>query len=137
MSTSHNESAEKALPILVVDDESTVRDEMVQLIGELGYQAITAKNGIDALEMSISAGPFQAIVTDVHMPRLDGLELGKIIRHTSGNLPIIFVSSGFGGPGFFYTRNDLKEVSPYLLLKPIDKDEFKKVVKSALESVHA
>ena len=137
MSTSHSGSSDLPPSILVVDDESTVRELIAKLAADLGYHAITAKNGADALELSISAGPFLAIVTDVHMPRLDGFELGRIVRNTSGELPIIYIVEGFEKPGFLYNRADLESITPHILMKPVDGSEFKKLLREVLEPVKA
>ena len=137
MSTSQSGASDSPHPILVVDDESTVREFVTKLADELGYHAITAKNGADALELSISAGPFAAIITDLHMPRLDGFELGRIVRHTTGHLPIIYLVEGFDRPGFFYTRAELEQITPHILMKPVDRNELKKLLLEVLEPVRA
>ncbi|MCY7305456.1 MAG: response regulator [Rhodoferax sp.] len=65
----------KALRFLVVDDFSTMRRIVVNLLKEAGYtQVEEAEDGMVALE-KLRDGKFDFVVSDVHMPRLDGLQL--------------------------------------------------------------
>ncbi len=60
--------------ILVVDDEELNREYMSELLEEKGYRVETAPDGIEALAM-LKEKPFDLLVTDLNMPRLDGLGL--------------------------------------------------------------
>ncbi|MBM4117787.1 sigma-54-dependent Fis family transcriptional regulator [bacterium] len=60
--------------ILLVDDEELNREYMAELLGERGYRVETAVDGLDALAR-LKAEPFDLLVTDLNMPRLDGLGL--------------------------------------------------------------
>ena len=72
--------AAKDLNFLVVDDFSTMRRIVRNLLKELGYNKIEeAEDGVDALE-KIRAGQIDFVVADWNMPNMDGLELLKTIR---------------------------------------------------------
>jgi chemosensory pili system protein ChpA (sensor histidine kinase/response regulator) len=80
--------------IMVVDDSLTVRKVTSRLLEREGYQVITAKDGVDALERMKEALPAVMLV-DIEMPRMDGFELTRNIRadvRTSA-IPIIIISS--------------------------------------------
>lgn len=65
--------------ILVVDDEPAVRDVLVRIIQREGYQAITASNGLEALEIVEREQP-DLILLDVTMPKLDGFSVCQRLK---------------------------------------------------------
>lgn len=79
--------------ILVVDDSITVREVESRLLRNNGYEVETAVNGADGWN-AIRIGNYDLIVTDVDMPRMNGIELIKAIRSDSRlkNLPVMIVS---------------------------------------------
>lgn len=67
--------------ILVAEDETITRKRLQHFIEKWGYRVITAKNGLEALELSLSNNT-DILVTDWMMPEMDGLELVRNIRNT-------------------------------------------------------
>ena len=65
--------------ILVVDDELEIRDMLSRFLTEQGYQAIMAANGEEALELAEKENP-QAILLDILMPGIDGIETCKRLK---------------------------------------------------------
>lgn len=65
--------------ILVVDDSRTIRDVLCTALKREGYNVITAEDGIDALEKLDGTG-INLIISDVNMPRMDGITLVKEIK---------------------------------------------------------
>lgn len=92
---------EEAVPtqktIMVVDDSVTVRKVMTRFLEREGYNVITAKDGVDALQMLQEEIP-DLMLLDIEMPRMDGFEVAKNIRSTSRlrHLPIIMITSRTG-----------------------------------------
>ena len=80
--------------ILVVDDSITTRTLEESVLMAAGYRVTTAVNGVDALRL-VQEGGVDLVVSDVEMPRLDGLGLTEQIRATAAyaKLPIILVTS--------------------------------------------
>lgn len=77
--------------ILVVDDQPIVRSLQTKLLEQMGLQADSAENGVDALQ-KLAAGGFDLLITDCEMPRMDGYELAQAIRTGSQDyrdMPII------------------------------------------------
>jgi two-component system cell cycle sensor histidine kinase/response regulator CckA len=82
-----------AAHVLVVDDEPAVRRFAARALQGEGYQVHTAKDGVEALEV-VGALQWQLglIVTDVVMPRLDGVELLRTLAASHPSLPVILMS---------------------------------------------
>ncbi len=87
---SMDQTSEKKV-ILAVDDEELTRDVLVQALRILGYEAVAASNGADALNLFESCKP-SAIITDIHMPEMDGLELLRHVRDKDKALPVILIT---------------------------------------------
>ena len=82
-----------ARQILVVDDSLTVRELERKLLSSLGYAVEVAVDGMDAWNAA-RTGRFAAVVTDVDMPRMDGIELTRLIKNDARlrDTPVIIVS---------------------------------------------
>ncbi|MBK7673393.1 MAG: Hpt domain-containing protein [Candidatus Accumulibacter sp.] len=80
--------------IMIVDDSLTVRKITTRLLAREGYQVMTAKDGVDALEQLIALVP-DVMLVDIEMPRMDGFELTRNIRADKrlGTVPIIMITS--------------------------------------------
>lgn len=80
--------------IMVVDDSLTVRQITGRLLTRMGYQVVTAKDGLDAMEQLVDLSP-ALMLLDVEMPRMDGFELTKRLRQAvkTKDLPIIMITS--------------------------------------------
>jgi chemosensory pili system protein ChpA (sensor histidine kinase/response regulator) len=80
--------------VMVVDDSLTVRKITSRLLQRAGYQVVTAKDGVDALEQLSEITP-AVMLLDIEMPRMDGFELTKQLRRDSAtqHLPIIMITS--------------------------------------------
>ena len=80
--------------ILVVDDTLTSRMLVKNIMESAGYEVKTAADGLEALA-ELDAAPFDLVLADVEMPRMDGLELTKRVRNSSkfADLPVILLTS--------------------------------------------
>ncbi|MFI1912069.1 response regulator transcription factor [Nocardia sp. NPDC020380] len=78
--------------ILVVDDDRAVRESLRRSLTFNGYTVDLAVDGLDALEKTASQRP-DALVLDVMMPRLDGLEVCRRLRSTGDDLPILVLTA--------------------------------------------
>jgi chemosensory pili system protein ChpA (sensor histidine kinase/response regulator) len=86
---------EVAAPIvMVVDDSLTVRKITSRLLEREGYQVVTAKDGVDALQLMREQLPAVMLV-DIEMPRMDGFDLTRHVRADAKtkHIPIIMISS--------------------------------------------
>ncbi len=79
--------------VLVVDDSLTVRELERKLLGNRGYEVESAVDGMDGWN-AVRTSPFDLVVTDIDMPRMDGIELVTLIKGhaTLKSLPVMVVS---------------------------------------------
>jgi len=78
--------------ILVVDDDHAVRDSLARSLHYVGYEVSTAVDGVDALA-KLSAMRPDAVIMDVMMPRLDGLETTRSLRASGNDVPILVLTA--------------------------------------------
>jgi DNA-binding NtrC family response regulator len=78
--------------ILIVDDEERMRHLLSIMLSRKGYHVDQAGDGVEALEM-IGAKPFDMIITDIKMPRMDGIDLLKKIMAMDIPSPVVFITA--------------------------------------------
>jgi CheY-like chemotaxis protein len=84
--------------VLVVDDESTVRRFACRALREHGFRVHEASDGVEALDLVRSLSDrLDAVVSDIVMPRLNGVELLRELGMVRPELPVILMS-GYAGP---------------------------------------
>ena len=78
--------------ILVVEDDAAVRDSLARTLRFEGYQVDTAGDGREALDV-VRAGEPDAVILDVSMPRMDGLETCRRLRADGVVLPVLMLTA--------------------------------------------
>ncbi len=120
-------AASTTLPtVLVVDDSLTVRKITSRLLSREGYQVVTAKDGVDALEQLHEVIP-DVILSDIEMPRMDGFELVRNVRADDQwkHVPIIMITSRTADKH----RKYAEEIgADHYLGKPYDEDELLRLI---------
>jgi two-component system response regulator HydG len=104
--------------ILVVDDEASARSGLEKLLKHAGYVVDMAEDGNRALAVAAEHPP-DAVITDLKMPGMDGMELLKRLREQDGDLPII-VATAFGDVS--RAVEAMRAGAEDFLTKPIDVD---------------
>ncbi|MHB1358591.1 MAG: hybrid sensor histidine kinase/response regulator [Rhodocyclaceae bacterium] len=107
--------------VMVVDDSLTVRKITGRLLAREGYQVITAKDGVDALEQLTDSVP-DVMLVDIEMPRMDGFDLTRNVRNDKRTkaVPIIMITSRIADKH----RNYAMEIGVnHYLGKPYDEGE--------------
>lgn len=79
--------------ILVVDDDPDIHSLLASVVKDMPWQLDAAYNGLEALDMLRTGGDYKLVITDVRMPRLDGLELLERIRQTSPSTPVVVMTA--------------------------------------------
>jgi len=123
------------LKILIVDDEAIHREGIAQIIRKHrpDYCVQVACNGQEALKLA-KADPMDIIVTDVRMPRMDGLEFIKSIREMNQQSYIVILS---GYRNFDYAQRALQLGASEYLVKPTRESDFLAVLKKIEEKIEA
>ena len=118
--------------ILVVEDESTVREALVETLQVLGYSTLTAIEGNDALATLADQGDrIDLVLSDLVMPELDGKELLREMEVRGFNIPCIILS---GHPiTDDVDREDFKALNGWVL-KPPDVQKLARTISSVLHS---
>ncbi len=91
-STPPDDSADSARHVLVVDDDRAVRESLRRSLEFNGYTVSLAGDGAEALA-SIGGSAPDALVIDVMMPRLDGIETTRALRAAGSDLPILVLTA--------------------------------------------
>ncbi len=114
--------------VLVVDDDRAVRDALRRVLTLGGYEVQTAEGGAEAIEAVVQSVP-DAVVLDVGMPEIDGLEVCERLRRLGNRVPILMltarveVSDRVAG---------LDAGADDYLVKPFDNDELKARLRALL-----
>lgn len=105
--------------ILIADDEQEIRDSLSIVLEDEGYRCKTAGDGAAAIQ-ALKEESFDIIITDLKMPKADGIEvLEQALRHASDTLPIVITAHGT-----IETAIDaLRKGAADYMLKPLDFDE--------------
>lgn len=121
--------------VLVVDDDTITRKFISFILRSSGFDVICACDGIEALEV-LAVGSVDLVVTDLNMPKMDGVELTQYIREDSrySRLPVIMLTTeadeeargAAAGAG----------VSDYMV-KPVSADELAERIRVCLNEVQA
>jgi two-component system response regulator MprA len=78
--------------ILVVDDEPAVQNALSRALTLEHYDVARASDGVEALER-LGAAPYEAIILDIAMPRMDGLEVCKRLREGGDSTPVLMLTA--------------------------------------------
>ena len=81
------------MKILVVDDERAVRDSLLRALELQGYEVELASDGAEALERLAANGQPDAVVLDILMPGIDGLEVCRQIRRRGYGIPVLMLTA--------------------------------------------
>ena len=119
----------KKIRLLMVDDEEEFLVSSSQALSRRGFDVEVAPNGITALE-KVDQQEYDAIVLDVKMPDIDGIQLFKEMRQRLPGVPILLLT-GYGSisDAFHTSKNGVADY----LFKPIEMDDLANSIRSAVE----
>ena len=105
--------------ILVVEDQSEVRSQIVEALGEIGCEVLEAPDGAAGLQMAKSSASLDLLITDVGLPVLNGRQVAEGARAAHPDLPVLFIT------GYADKSLDTLGVAPNMevLRKPFTLDD--------------
>lgn len=115
-------------PILIVDDDPQMRAALKEAVQRLGYITVLCENGEEALK-KVNQSEFSLVVSDMKMPKMDGLTFLKELRKSIGSLPVLIIT-GFGT--IENAVETMKEGATDYLIKPFSFDGLKKAIDSIM-----
>ena len=121
--------------VLVVDDEANMRTILKGLLAREGYQVTSAADGQEAMAaLERSGGQFHAILSDLRMPGMDGMELlGQVVARYPGR-PVVMVTAH----GTVDTAVEAMKVGAFdFVTKPFDADQLRAVMRKAVNTAMA
>jgi DNA-binding NtrC family response regulator len=119
----------EAAKILVVDDEKPILMLLKEALGQWGYQVTTAVSATEALE-TLRSGLFDALITDVRMPDMSGLDLLREVRKQDESIEVVMMT---GYPTIASAVQALKEGAYDYLSKPLLLDELRHLMSRMME----
>jgi len=117
--------------ILVADDSSAVRQSIKFVLTNNGYEVVEAENGEEAAK-TLSDNEYSLVITDINMPKKDGIGLIKDVRQSSGNkfTPIIVLTTESQNSKM---EEGKKAGATAWIVKPFQTEKLLEVVKKVIE----
>ncbi|MCS6917574.1 MAG: sigma-54 dependent transcriptional regulator [Chitinophagales bacterium] len=117
--------------ILVIDDEKSIRRMLREILEYEGYKVEEAADGLEGLEL-IKSKAFDAVLLDIKMPKMDGMEVLDKIMEINSDLPVLIIS----GHGTIDTAVEAVKKGAYdFVAKPMDLNRLLISLRNALDKV--
>lgn len=134
MMSSGEVQADRGLHILLVEDEPLIAELFADTLMTDGHDVSVAGDGQEALDLFAEADavghPYDLLVTDVRMPRMDGVALTRRLRAAQPDLPVVVVS-GYASPEQLSTLATTERAPIVLLPKPVSLSRLRTAVRGA------
>jgi DNA-binding response OmpR family regulator len=114
--------------LLLADDDPSVRDLISRILSFLGYEVMVANNGLEAGTLFLT-GSYDLVITDLHMPLMNGWQLSRLIKERSPSTPVIVIT-GFRDDRYWEEMN-MNWVDA-IVMKPFKVKEFGRTIQSLL-----
>ncbi|HHL39475.1 MAG TPA: response regulator [Deltaproteobacteria bacterium] len=120
----------KPLKIMVVDDESAVRNVVVGLLARRGWHVDGVDNARKGFE-EIRRGDYDLVLTDINMPGINGMEFLRMVKEEKPGLPVIFIT---GYPSIDLAVEAMKKGAADFLAKPFKAEQLEITVRKAVDA---
>ncbi len=114
--------------VLIADDEPLLLNSLRRILESSGHTVETASDGHSALDL-IRRDQFDAIISDIAMPGVDGIELLRAVRERDADVPVILIT---GNPAVETAVQGVEHGIIAYLVKPFDLREFQRVISKAV-----
>lgn len=121
----------KDIRILLADDDTQVRTLIARILSRQGWQVSSVTNGQEAVEAwPADTHPFDLVILDINMPKLNGYQVYRSLRHTHPKARFLFVS-GYSDQNIW---DKLVEEELPFMVKPFSPNKLVEVVRELLHS---
>ncbi|HKT27202.1 PAS domain S-box protein [Dyella sp.] len=120
--------------ILLVEDQSVIREAVTEVLVKLGYNVTQASDGLEGLSMAMAGQTFDLIVTDIGLPGINGRSLADTVRHEHPHVPVLLIT-GYD-PTAVHSSPSLP-AGMALLPKPFNVETLGEQVRRLIEWRHA
>jgi YesN/AraC family two-component response regulator len=121
----------KTLKVLVVEDNKITRDQIVKLLNHLFDNITLSSDGVDGLE-KFKTNNFDLIISDINMPKMNGLIMSEEIKSINQDIPIILIS---GENEVEYFMHSIKIGIDGFLLKPLSLEQFLSILSKIIKNI--
>ncbi len=122
----------KKLSVLYVEDDKEARESTLGLLDNIFDNITVAVDGEDGLD-AFTKHSFDLILSDINMPKMNGIEMITKIREVDKNIPILILSA-YNESGYFIET--IKQGVEGYLLKPIDLNQFIDMINKVIEKIY-
>jgi len=121
----------KGARVLVVDDDLGICRSLAEILEAMGCRAEMAEDGAEGLRR-LEAGRFDAVLTDVVMPKMDGYELYSAVRERFPELPVLMMTAFHYDKDHIIKRSRLQGLRGVIFKKPVDPERLRQVLVETL-----
>jgi EAL domain-containing protein (putative c-di-GMP-specific phosphodiesterase class I) len=115
--------------VLVVDDEEPIRRAFSRVLELDGNEVVMASDGYEALKWLAQSAALDTIVSDIHMPKMGGLELLRAVREHDMDLPVLLITAN---PDIASAMQAVDYGAYKYVSKPVDHDVLRNTVRRAI-----
>lgn len=120
------------ITVLYVEDEDITRENGIEYLENFFDKIYSASNAIDALKIYSEINP-DIIITDIQMPKLNGLEFVQIIREKKDLTTQVIITTAYSDTEYLLKAIELRLVK--YLIKPISEQDFDNALKTCIENI--
>jgi FixJ family two-component response regulator len=121
---------ERSFAVAVVDDDASFREALAGYISSCGFDVLAFASA-DAFLDSSASGDAGCLITDMHLPGMNGLDLQRRLRDLGVSLPTIFVTAA---PDAGAARTAVAGGALCMLAKPVDEAELLRMIRATVDA---
>jgi len=122
----------RGLRVLIADDDGGICHTLSEILSGDGCEVDTARDGAEALA-KLQAREFDAVLSDVVMPNMDGYELFQAIQQQRPNLPVLMMTAFHYDKDHIIKRSRVAGLGTVIFKKPVDPDRLREAILEAVE----